>query len=152
MLLIFSLDSVLLILAALMFLGIGWASLILSWLWQHAVLIGIILLVLHIIVNLGHTKIAAENYGGLGIICSVIHAVAQPLLVVKSYSATAASEMDLNVFVIWFVVFSALLVSENFWYKASEARGGLSVGSLLVNTCFSVGICAFLIYFIHIHA
>lgn len=152
MLLIFSLDSILLILAALTFLGIGWASLILSWLWQHAVMIGIILLVLHIIVNLGHTIIAAENYAGLGIICSVIHAVVQPLLVVKTYSIMSASKMDLNLFVVWFVVFSALLVSENFWYKASEARGGLSVGSLLVNTFFSVGICVFLIYFFHIHA
>lgn len=73
MFIIFSLDSILLVLAVMTLLGIGWAAMILTWIWEHAVIIGIILLILHIIINLGHTMIAAENYAGLGIICSVIH-------------------------------------------------------------------------------
>lgn len=151
MFIIFSLDSILLVLAVMTLLGIGWAAVILTWIWEHAVIVGIVLLILHIIINLGHTMIAAENYAGLGVICSVIHAVVQPLLVMKAYSISSYSAINFELFAFWFIVFGALLISENYWYKATEARNGLSVGSLLFNSFLSIGICVFLIWFFSVN-
>lgn len=147
MYLIFSLDAIFLFMAFMLFLGIGWGSMGAAWLWQHAVIIGIVLLIIHIILSFGHTVIAAEGYSIFGIICSTLHAIIQPLLVAKAYSMSAYEDFGFGLFVFWLIVLGGLHISENFWYKATDTRNGLSYGRLLINTFLSVGICLFLIIF-----
>ena len=136
MILFFSLDFVFMILAVLIFLGVGWATMVASWLWSHAIIVGIVLLVLHILISFGHVVVTGEDYGIVGIVCALIHSVFPPAVIFTTYHMTVQSghSFGLNLLFQWLLVFACLGGIECLWAKGSATNGGLSYFRLIVFT------------------
>lgn len=140
MIILFPLDFVLMVLAVCVFLGVGWATLIASWLWSHAIIVGIIFLVIHILYSVFSVIAVGSDYSIAGMICAVIHAIFPPIIIIKSYQMTVATNDNFGTYLLfeWMLVFFCMSGIEYLWSKATETRGGLSYFRLIVFTGLSV--------------
>lgn len=145
--LLLPLDLVLAILGVLMFLGVGWATMLGAWLWSHALIIGIILLVIHVIYCLGTVLLVNDDYGIMGIVCSIIHIPFSLLIVISAYQAMLESEKNFGVGILfeWLLCFGCISGIECLWVKATDTKGGLSYFRLIIFTAIYVVISFFLI-------
>ena len=135
---IVSLDLILTILAVCFFLGAGWAVMIGSWLWSHAIAVGIFLLVIHVVFSFCNIVAVATDYKLPGIISAAIHAAFPPIIVISAYRMCIASGKSFggSLFINWLLIFFCISAIECLWNKATETRGGLSYFRLVVFTIF----------------
>lgn len=140
MVILVSLDFVLTVLAVLLFLGIGWATMLASWLWSHAIAVGIVLLIFHIILSIFYIIATGSDYKLVGAICALIHAIFPPAIVISAYQMTVMTGENFsgNLFLQWLLVFGCMSVVEWLWSKAIDTRGGGSYVRLILFTLLSM--------------
>ena len=135
-----SLDLILIVLAVLSILGIGWGIMIGSWLWSHAIIIGIVLLVIHIVLSFGYIIIGAETYKIVGVVLAIFRAIFPPIIIVSAYKMTVASGKDFGGALLfqWFLIFGLVGGIECLWNKAFETRDGLWYLRLIGMTALAI--------------
>lgn len=75
-------------LMALVFVGIQTVATFVMWLFAHALIVGIILLIIYIPVVIHRIKSAARDYHTLGVICAIIHSIFPPIVLYACYHAS----------------------------------------------------------------
>ena len=147
MIVIFSLDAVLLLMAALMFIGIGWVTMLAAWVWQHALIVGIILLILYLIQTFAFAVITRKDYGVLGSICTVAHAILPPFVVIEAYKASIATgeSFGLSMLINFMLVFWGLGVSEMLFSRTLVERKNTSLLCVVFFTVLSIAVSALLL-------
>ena len=137
MVLLIPLNAVLTIGAVLMFLGVGWATMIGMWLFEHALAVGIVLLIIHIIVSLGWAFILGEEHSIIGIICAVAHAIPPPFAVKFIYDEVVQSGSGFGFWslVEFLLMFWCLSIIDAVWMKAIN---GIGKGSKIVTTAITI--------------
>ena len=141
-------DLLLVFMAAMTGIGMSWAAAFGAWLWAHATIVGIVLLVLHILLSLGSIAVTAEVFGILGGISAGIRSLLPPAIVVLAYRAILAAGLPFGVelLVQWTLVFLSMVIAEFIWYKGSDEKSGFL--KFVVFTVVSIAVNAFTIYLI----
>lgn len=147
MILFVSLDAVMIVWAILCFLGIGWATMLGSWLWSHAIIVGILLLVIHIAISLVHIVCGMDDYSIIGLILAIIWSICSPAIIITFYKMMVASGKAFGVgFLLnWIMNFAVISVIDCLWYYAFETSGGRSYVRLLVFSIFAIAASVFVI-------
>ena len=147
MIFFFSLDVIVIILAMIAIVGAFLGISIGTWLFEHAVIVGIVLLIIHILASLSAIICAFQDYSFTGLICAIIHSLFPPAFILSAYQATLQSgkEFGFGILFEWILVFVCMCVTEFFHFKAIDTTGGRSYFKLISLTLVYILISAFLI-------
>lgn len=105
-----------------------WGATIAAWLWSHAIAVGVVLLVIHVIWSFISAVNALADYSIVGLICSVVHSVFPPITIITAYKMALESGGSFSISLMWNWILLLMMVLgiECLWFTAISSKGGTS--------------------------
>ena len=135
------------VIGVIFFFLMGWATMIAAWLWSHAVIVGIVLLVLHGIWSVCCAVNAFADYSILGLILSIIHSVFPVITLVTAYDMAMleGGAFTVSLMLNWIVIFMCMLGTECLFLSAMKTDGGTSYGRMIFFSILNIAASALLL-------